>query len=218
MSDSPVDEEYEKQAEKLFSKSCQFLAGAATHDAIPLLPLPEVAFAGRSNVGKSSLINALTHRTSLARVSQTPGRTRQLNFFSLDDQITLVDLPGYGYAQASKTMIAGWEKLIKDYLRGRVNLQRVFLLIDSRHGLKKTDEAIMTVLDEAPINYQIVLTKADKTSASDLSRIREQIEQEAFIRHPALHPELLITSSKTATGLTPLRCAIYNFTLSHSSH
>ena len=154
----------------IFRHNCEFKIGAATMDAIPKTYQPEVCLAGRSNVGKSSLINALVYRKDIARVSKKPGCTRQLNFFLIDDKFFLVDLPGYGFAEASKKDKQGWNYLIKDYLRGRPNLKRVFLLIDSRHGVKKNDEDIMKILDETAVSYQIVLTKIDEVNEAHLEK------------------------------------------------
>ena len=158
----------------LFKEPCTFVKGVVSIDGLPKDGRPEVAFAGRSNVGKSSLINAVTGRTSLARVSVTPGRTRELNFFTLgkDRAFYLVDMPGYGYARASKAAVKGWTRLIGDYLKGRRELKRVFLLIDARHGIKANDKETMKLLDEAAVSYQVVLTKADKPKASELADIR----------------------------------------------
>ena len=156
----------------LFAGACDFVAGAATVAQLPPLGLPEVAFAGRSNVGKSSLINALTGRKALARVSHTPGRTQQINFFSLADRLMLVDLPGYGYAAVSKQKVANWTGLIEDYLKGRPQLKRVCLLIDARHGLKETDKAAMELMDSSAVVYQVVLTKADKLKPGPLATPR----------------------------------------------
>ncbi|MES1197205.1 MAG: ribosome biogenesis GTP-binding protein YihA/YsxC, partial [Pseudomonadota bacterium] len=168
---------------------------------------PEVAFAGRSNVGKSSLINALTGRKAIARASSEPGRTRELNFFLLDDHLRLVDLPGYGYAKAPKTEIARWTSLMRDFLRGRTSLSRVFLLIDGRHGLKDTDADVMKALDQAAVVYQIVLTKADKIKPTELEAIRAATA-DAIKRRPAAHPEIIATSSETGAGLDLLRAEI----------
>ena len=164
-----------RRGETLFKGPCTFVKGVVAIDGLPNDGKPEIAFAGRSNVGKSSLINALTGRTSLARVSVTPGRTRELNFFTLgkDEALYLVDMPGYGYAKASKAQVKGWTRLIRDYLRGRRELKRVFLLIDARHGLKDNDRETMTLMDEAAISYQAVLTKADKPKAAELAKIIE---------------------------------------------
>lgn len=194
-------------SDKLFSGPCDFVLGAAALAQIPDDRLPEVAFIGRSNVGKSSLINALTNRKGLARTSNTPGRTRQLNFFNLGNQLMLVDLPGYGYAKASKSEVAEWNELIRDYLRGRAPLRRVCVLIDSRHGLKPNDIELMEMLDEAAVPYQLVLTKSDKKQTlapeqAGIDAIRD--------KHPALHPEVLLTSSEKGIGIAELREALYS--------
>ncbi|MBY0354207.1 MAG: ribosome biogenesis GTP-binding protein YihA/YsxC [Rickettsiales bacterium] len=191
-------------SEKLFLGPCEFVAGAATEDAIPPLGLTEVAFAGRSNVGKSSLLNALTNRKSLARTSQNPGRTQQLNFFNLADCIMLVDLPGYGYAKASKSKVKDWSKLTLRYLRGRPQLRRVFLLVDSRHDPKPIDEEYMGIFDDAAVSYTLVLTKCDKLGPNQLSsRIAEYV---ALARkHPAAIGEVVATSSENGLGLSELR-------------
>ncbi len=194
-------------SDKLFLGPCDFVLGAAALNQIPDDRLPEVAFIGRSNVGKSSLINALTNRKGLARTSNTPGRTRQLNFFNLGDQLMLVDLPGYGYAKASKSEVAEWNELIRDYLRGRAPLRRVCVLIDSRHGLKPNDIELMEMLDEAAVPYQLVLTKSDKKQ----TLLPEQAGIDAIRdKHPALHPEVLLTSSEKGIGIAELREALYS--------
>ena len=167
----------------------------------------EIAFAGRSNVGKSSLINALTGRRALARTSHTPGRTQELIFFTGPSQLTLVDMPGYGYAAASKTKIKAWTALIHAFLHGRANLARVYLLIDARHGLKPVDEEVLGTLDQAAVNCQIVLTKADEIKASDRAALFAATEA-ALAKHPAAHPEVLLTSARTDAGIPELRSAI----------
>jgi len=192
-------------ARRLFAQECRFVLGAATLDGLPESSLPEVAFAGRSNVGKSSLINALTGRSTLARASNTPGRTRQINFFRLDDALMLVDLPGYGYARAAKREVAAWTRLVGDYLRGRPSLRRLMLLIDSRHGIKDSDRTLMEMLDGAAVSYQAVLTKIDK--ADRLAEIRDETAAE-LARHVAAHPELLVTSAQTGEGIPAAREAI----------
>lgn len=199
--------------EVLFRAPCSFVKGVVRIDDLPKDGRPEIAFAGRSNVGKSSLINALTGRTSLARVSVTPGRTRELNFFSLgkDGALYLVDMPGYGYARASKSEIRGWTRLIRDYLKGRRELKRVFLLIDARHGIKPNDTEMMKLLDEAAVSYQVVLTKADKPKTSDLAALQDKIAHD-LAKHPAAYPEILTTSARMVSGIDELRAAIASLT------
>lgn len=199
-----------KFAHWLFHQECTFIAGSTHEGALPAPGLTEIAFAGRSNVGKSSLVNALTDRKTLARTSHTPGRTQQLNFFNLGDRVMLVDLPGYGYAQVSKKKVSSWTGLIFNYLRGRVNLKRVYVLIDSRHGFKSTDLEMMTELDKAAVSYQIVLTKIDKTTGAGLAEIQEAIVK-TIKKHPACHPSILTTSSHKAQGIEDLRLAICEF-------
>lgn len=196
----------------LFAQECGFVAGAATAGALPGDTLPEVAFAGRSNVGKSSLINALTGRQTLARVSHTPGRTRQLNFFALGRRLMLVDLPGYGYAEAPKSEIQRWTDLFRLYLRGRASLRRTCLLIDARHGVKEVDRPLMTMFDEAAVSFQLVLTKADKVEADTLSALIGTIGKE-LKTHTAAHPEILVTSAHAGTGIAGLRAALAAFAL-----
>jgi len=197
-------------AKNLFKGDCDFKYGITNVENLPAPSLPEVVFAGRSNVGKSSLLNSLTKRKNLARTSKTPGCTQQLNFFLLDRRINLVDIPGYGYARASKKEVKGWNDLITNYLKGRPNLKRVFLLIDSRHGIKKNDEEIMLILDEAAVSYQVVLTKTDKQSEKNIEIIKKNI-QEMGVRHPALYPEIIQTSSRTSSGVEDVRNAIAEF-------
>lgn len=192
---------------KLLSGPCNFMLGVARLDQLPVSSLDEIAFAGRSNVGKSSLINALTGQKNLAKASNTPGRTQQLNYFNLGDKLLMVDLPGYGFAQAPESMVRQWQKLIFTYLQGRVNLKRVFLLIDSRHGIKKVDEEIMKMLDTAAVTYQIVLTKTDKISAKALQKVIADTE-ETIKKHGAAHIRLLATSSEKKQGLEELRAEI----------
>lgn len=191
----------------LFAQECTFVAGATSIDILPPPNLPEIAFAGRSNVGKSSLINALLNRKSLARISNTPGRTQQLNFFLLGKRFYIVDMPGYGYAAVSKAKIKTWSQLIQDYLKGRVPLKRVFLLIDSRHGIKVTDEAVMEELDKAAVSYQIVLTKVDKSTSPEVEALIQSLTVR-LKKHPAAFPTPLLTSSVTKEGLDSLREAI----------
>jgi GTP-binding protein len=189
----------------LFAGACVFVASVARIEQMPPAVLPEVAFAGRSNVGKSSLVNALTGRKTLARVSNTPGRTRMLNFFNLAGRLSLVDLPGYGYARASQREIEAWTGLVFDYLRGRPGLARVLLLIDARHGLKEADCQAMMLMDKAAVVYQVVLTKIDKIAKAEPLRTTLAAE---LRRHPAAYPEIAMTSSRTAAGIPELRAAL----------
>jgi GTP-binding protein len=191
----------------LFAGPVVFERGVAALDQLPAPDLPEVAFAGRSNVGKSSLINALTGRSKLARASTAPGRTRELNFFRLGDRLRLVDLPGYGYAKAGKADIARWTALMRDYLRGRVALKRVILLIDARHGVKPHDREVMDALDAAAVSYQLVLTKADKLKPDELAEVAADTAAIAAKR-PAAHPTLRMTSAETSLGIDLLRADI----------
>ncbi len=191
----------------LFAQDCRFVAGVAQMAQLPEFSLPEIAFAGRSNVGKSSLVNALTGRKTLARTSNTPGRTRQLNFFDLGRRLMLVDLPGYGYAKAPKTEIKRWTQLTGDYLRGRPTLRRVCVLVDARRGIRELDRGIMRDLDQAAVSYQIVLTKLDKVSASQRAEVESAIA-ELRPKHVALHPEVRRTSVWKGIGLGDLRAEI----------
>ena len=206
--DAPVSpEEAVEKGRLLFAKACEFVLGAAKLDHIPDSRLPEVAFAGRSNVGKSSLVNALTGRKTLARVSNTPGRTREINFFRLDDTLMLADLPGYGFARASKAQSEQWAGLIFEYLRGRPTLRRVILLIDARRGLLKNDVEVMTLLDRAAVSYQLVLTKTDKLKPAELAAITARVETESRT-HGAAHPDLIATSALTGEGIPQLRAEL----------
>jgi GTP-binding protein len=198
----------------LFAQACDFVAGATDAAALPTPRLPEVAFAGRSNVGKSSLINALTGRRSLARVSNTPGRTQQVNFFDLGHRLMLVDLPGYGYAAVGRKTVGAWSVLIQAYLKQRPNLRRLCLLIDARHGLKDSDRETMDRLDQAALSYQLVLTKADQVSQDDLAARREVIAAEAR-RHRAAFPEVIATSAHEETGIAELRAALASLSRPH---
>lgn len=200
------DDEIE-QGRVLFAQTCDFVAGAMSLERLPPLSLPEVAFAGRSNVGKSSLLNALTNRKALARTSHTPGRTQQLNFFDLGGRLMLVDLPGYGYARASKEDIARWTGVIDAYLKGRSTLRRLCLLVDSRHGLKPVDTDLMDMLDAAAVSYQLVLTKVDKTKAKDIDRVRAASAAEIAKRAAAL-PQIVETSAHKGGGIAELRAAL----------
>ena len=193
----------------LFSREVNFLKGVVDIIELPNDKRIEVCFAGRSNVGKSSLINALTFRKSLARSSNTPGRTQEINFFSLADTNYLVDLPGYGYAYAPVNKVEKWQKLLKDYLKGRVSLRRVFLLIDSRHGVKEIDEDVMSLLDKVAVTFQIVITKIDKPKKSELELSIEKTRK-ALVKHPAAFPEILLTSSTKMSGIETVRSTIAN--------
>lgn len=189
----------------LFAKPIRFVAGVANMEQFPVLTLPEVAFVGRSNVGKSSLLNALVNNGSLARTSSTPGHTRQLNFFNLHEVLHLVDVPGYGYAKAGKKEVKQWQGLLFDYLRGRKQLVRAFVLIDARHGVKDADNEMLEQLDEAAVSYQLVLTKADK--AEDLAYTQERVLAVAA-KHPAAHPGILTTSAHDKQGIDALQDAV----------
>ncbi len=191
----------------LFTQDCNFMLGVASHAQLPSDRLPEIAFAGRSNVGKSSLVNALTARKTLAKTSNTPGRTQQLNFFNLGEKVIMVDLPGYGYAKAPKKLVDNWNQLIHDYLKGRVSLKRVFVLIDSRHGVKASDKTMMNELDSAAVSYQLVMTKSDKVSEKALRDIYDQVVLTSK-KHVACHPEVLVTSSEKKVGIEELRSVI----------
>jgi len=208
MSDE-ADHDLAERARKLFAGPIEFLKSAPELQFLPDPDVPEVAFAGRSNVGKSSLLNALTNRKSLARTSNTPGRTQELNFFDVGDplQMRLVDMPGYGFAEAPKDLVRRWRYLINDYLRGRQVLKRALVLIDSRHGLKDVDREVMRMLDDAAVSYHIVLTKGDKVKPSALGTLYEVTLTEAA-KHPAAHPSIFTTSSETGSGIAELRTAI----------
>ena len=194
----------------LFARECRFVAGAAEPSALPPEGLPEIAFIGRSNVGKSSLVNALTGRRMLARTSNTPGRTRQINFFDLGGRLMLVDLPGYGYAEASKSAVKAWTRTVQHYLRTRASLRRVCLLIDSRHGLKEPDRPVLQLCDSAGLSYQVVLTKTDKLGPAALPGILETLAAE-LARHSAAHPEIHLTSAEKGRGIAELRAALAGF-------
>lgn len=190
-----------QQATWLFAQHCNFEAGAHKEEQLPPDDdIPEIAFVGRSNVGKSSFLNALTGQKTLARISHTPGRTQQINFFSLANMLRLVDMPGYGYAKTSKSKIKAWNQLIHHYLQGRPNLRRVCILIDSRHGLKESDQAIMKLLDECAVTYQILFTKADKSTEKEQHTVQEQLAA-CSGDHPALHPVSIMTSAKKQIGV-----------------
>jgi GTP-binding protein len=201
--------ELEERARKLFAGPIEFLKSAPELKFLPDPDVPEIAFAGRSNVGKSSLLNAITNRNALARTSNTPGRTQELNFFDVGSppQIRLVDMPGYGFAEAPKDLVKRWRFLVNDYLRGRQVLKRALVLVDSRHGLKDVDREMMRMLDDAAVSYHIVLTKGDKIKPTALGAIYEATMVEAA-KHPAAHPSIFTTSSETGSGIAELRTAI----------
>jgi GTP-binding protein len=202
-----VKPDFLEAGRKLFAGEATFVWAASRIDNLPPMTGLEIAFAGRSNVGKSSLVNALTGRKTLARTSHTPGRTQELNFFDLNGKLTLVDMPGYGYAAAGKDKVAAWTSLIHAYLRGRANLARVFVLVDARHGLKPVDEGVLDTLDQAAVSYQIVLTKADELKTGEVeSRVTETAA--ALARRPAAFPEVQATSSRTGLGVPDLRARI----------
>ena len=204
-----ADQELAERARKLFAGPVAFLKSAPSLQFLPDPEGPEIAFAGRSNVGKSSLLNALTNRNGLARTSNTPGRTQELNFFDIGEplQLRLVDMPGYGFAEAPKDMVKRWRHLMNDYLRGRRVLKRALVLVDSRHGLKDVDREMMRMLDDAAVSYHIVLTKADKVKSAALGALYEATMVEAA-KHPAAHPSIFTTSSETGSGIAELRTAI----------
>ena len=208
MTDTGEFDEDELEAGRvLFAREASFLMGAVAIDGLPSTDLPEVAFAGRSNVGKSSLINGLVGHKKLARASNEPGRTREVNFFLLDERLRLVDLPGYGWAKASKATVKKFQNMGRDYLRGRPNLKRAYLLIDARHGLKDVDREPMDAFDKAAVSYQIILTKADKIKPSEVAAMVAKT-QAAIAKRPAAFPRVLATSSEKGTGLPELRAEI----------
>ncbi|MCB9988145.1 MAG: YihA family ribosome biogenesis GTP-binding protein [Rhodospirillales bacterium] len=200
-----------EEARKLFSGTCDFVLGVADLGQLPAGDRAEIAFAGRSNVGKSSLLNALTGRKALARTSHTPGRTQQLNFFNMGDRFYLVDMPGYGYAKVSKSQQKDWNKLLRSYLRGRQTLRCVFILVDSRHGLKDSDIEIMKMLDESAVSYRIVLTKTDKVKRDPLAALIEKIET-TLKKHPAAFNAVMTTSSHAERGIPELRALVCQLT------
>lgn len=207
--DEQQQAELARRAGKLFSGRVDFLLSAPQLKFLPDPTVPEIAFCGRSNVGKSSLLNAITGRRSIARASVTPGRTQELNFFEVGDptQFRLVDMPGYGFAKAPPAVVEKWKKLVKSYLRGRAVLNRTLVLVDSRHGLKDVDRDMMKMLDEAAVGYRVVLTKADKIKASTLAQVTEKVAAEAK-KHPAAFPVLHVTSAEKGMGIEELRAAV----------
>jgi GTP-binding protein len=204
-----ADEELAERARKLFAGPIAFLKSAPDLRFLPDADAPEIAFAGRSNVGKSSLLNALTNRKGLARTSNTPGRTQELNFFDVGEplRLRLVDMPGYGFAEAPRDMVKRWKRVVNDFLRGRGPLKRALVLVDSRHGLKDVDREMMSMLDDAAVSYHLVLTKGDKIKTAELAVIYEATAGEAA-KHPAAHPVIFTTSSETGSGIAELRTAI----------
>ncbi|WAT16790.1 ribosome biogenesis GTP-binding protein YihA/YsxC [Aurantiacibacter sp. MUD11] len=206
---TPEEEQLAEEASKLFSGRVEFLLSAPQLKFLPDPDYPEIAFCGRSNVGKSSLINALVQRKAIARTSVTPGRTQELNFFEVGDptQFRLVDMPGYGFAKAPVKVVEKWRNLVRTYLRGRVPLKRTLVLVDSRHGLKDSDREMMKMLDEAAVGYRLVLTKTDKIKASALDAVHEKVVAEAR-KHPAAYPVVHKTSSEKGMGIAELRAAI----------
>ena len=192
---------------KMFAGETEFLKGVVAMNGLPDADRPEVCFAGRSNVGKSSLINALTGRKGLARASNTPGRTQEINYFTVGESHYLVDLPGYGFANAPVAVVEKWQRLLKSYLRGRVTLRRAFVLVDARHGIKAVDEEIMALLSSSAVTFQCVLTKTDKLKKGDLDRVLVQV-RERLNQHPSAYPELVITSSEKGEGIETLRAII----------
>lgn len=209
---APAPEEDAREAGRLlFAGPVDFLKGVVAMDGLPPGDRLEVCFAGRSNVGKSSLINALTGRKALARASNTPGRTQEINFFTAGEARYLVDLPGYGFAEAPVAVVEKWQRLLKAYLSGRANLRRAFVLIDARHGVKAVDEEILTLLDRSAVTFQAVLTKADKILAAEREKVLAQVRG-ALAKHPAAYPEIIVTSSEKGEGIETLRAIIATMT------
>ncbi len=210
-----MSDDHTEAARKLFAGRVEFLLSAPSLDFLPEADFPEVAFAGRSNVGKSSLLNAVTGRKAIARASVTPGRTQELNFFEVGEptRLRLVDMPGYGFAKAPPKVVEKWKRLVRDFLRGRVVLKRALVLIDSRHGVKPPDAEMMKMLDEAAVGYRLVLTKADKIKASELAATLAKVEAEAR-KHVAAYPHVHVTSAEKGMGIAELRAAVFGDALS----
>jgi len=206
LAEAPAPEDAEL-GRKLFAGEVTFVKGVVAMSGLPQADRPEVCFAGRSNVGKSTLINALTGRKALARASNTPGRTQEINYFALADQSYLVDLPGYGYANAPVAKVEQWQALLKRYLSGRATLRRAFVLVDTRHGIKPVDEEIMSLLDSAAVTFQCVMTKADKVKIADRDKVLTQVRSR-LATHPAAFPEIILTSSEKGDGIATLRATI----------
>lgn len=201
------DDAVREAGRKMFAGETDFVKGVVAMDGLPEADRPEVCFAGRSNVGKSSLINALTGRKGLARASNTPGRTQEINYFTVGESHYLVDLPGYGYANAPVAVVEKWQRLLKNYLRGRVTLRRAFVLVDARHGVKAVDEEIMALLSSAAVTFQCVMTKTDKLKAGELDKILVQV-REKLAKFPSAYPEMVLTSSEKGEGIETLRAII----------
>lgn len=209
--EAPTPDEFSSERGRLlFAGDVEFVKGVVAMAGLPPADRIEVCFAGRSNVGKSSLINALTGRKGLARASNTPGRTQEINFFSVGPEHYVVDLPGYGYAQAPVAIVERWQRLLKSYLAGRQTLRRAFVLIDSRHGVKSVDDEIMTLLDKSAVTFQVVMTKSDKVSKTELAQNLAQVKG-ALAKHPAAYPEIVMTSSEKGDGIATLRAIIAGF-------